>query len=91
MPTPWRQRQWLLLQASPPSKPVGAERARTGGANKRDLPAEQVPIRLPRITVELHQQGVWASRSRVANDAEHHIQSVVRKKHRIQITDSGHA
>ena len=40
--------------------------------------------------MELHQQGVWASRSRVANDAEHHIQSVVRKKHRIQITDSGH-
>jgi len=46
----------------------------------------------PRIAVELQQQGVCVSRPRVARMMQkHRIQSIVRKKYRVQTTDSGHA
>ncbi len=46
----------------------------------------------PRIAVELREQGIQVSRPRVARVMQkHHIQSIVRKKYRVQTTDSGHA
>ncbi|WP_317175574.1 IS3 family transposase [Pontibacter beigongshangensis] len=45
----------------------------------------------PRISVELREQGVRASRPRVARLMQkHQIQSVIRKKYRVQTTDSSH-
>ena len=46
----------------------------------------------PRIAVELQQQGICVSRPRVARIMQRHrIQSIVRKKCRVQTTDSSHA
>ncbi|MFD2066999.1 IS3 family transposase [Pontibacter silvestris] len=46
----------------------------------------------PRIAVELREQGIRASRPRVARIMQkHRIQSIVRKKYRVQTTDSSHA
>lgn len=46
----------------------------------------------PRIAMELKEQGVHVSRPRVARVMQqHHIQSIVRKKYRVQTTDSSHA
>ncbi|GAB3829516.1 hypothetical protein GCM10028895_44470 [Pontibacter rugosus] len=46
----------------------------------------------PRIAVELQQQGVCVSRPRVARMMhKHQIRSIVRKRYRVQTTDSGHA
>ena len=45
----------------------------------------------PRIAVELKEQGIQASRPRVARLIQKfHIQSIVRKKYRVQTTDSNH-
>lgn len=45
----------------------------------------------PRIAMELKEQGVCVSRPRVARVMQkHRIQSIVRKKYRVQTTDSSH-
>ncbi|WP_439883551.1 IS3 family transposase [Pontibacter sp. MBLB2868] len=45
----------------------------------------------PRISFELREQGIMASRPRVARlMRKHRIQSIVRKKYRVQTTDSDH-
>ena len=45
----------------------------------------------PRVAVELHERGIEASRPRVARLMQkHRIQSIVRKKYRVQTTDSNH-
>ena len=45
----------------------------------------------PRIAVELQQQGILASRPRMARlMRKHAIQSIIRKKYRVQTTDSNH-
>ena len=45
----------------------------------------------PRIAVELQQQGILASQPRVARlMRKHAIQSIIRKKYRVQTTDSNH-
>jgi putative transposase len=45
----------------------------------------------PRIAVELQQQGILASRPRVARlMRKHAIRSIIRKKYRVQTTDSNH-
>lgn len=46
----------------------------------------------PRIAVELQQQGIQASRPRVARlMRKHAIQSIIRRKYRVQTTDSNHS
>jgi putative transposase len=46
----------------------------------------------PRISFELREQGIMASRPRVARLMQKHcIRSIVRKKYRVQTTDSSHA
>ncbi|WP_394336213.1 IS3 family transposase [Adhaeribacter arboris] len=46
----------------------------------------------PRIAVELQQQGIWASRPRVARlMRKHAIRSIIRHKYRVQTTDSNHS
>jgi transposase InsO family protein len=45
----------------------------------------------PRIAVELQEQGILASRPRVARlMRKHAIRSIIRKKYRVQTTDSNH-
>jgi putative transposase len=45
----------------------------------------------PRISFELREQGIRASRPRVARlMRKHQIQSIIRKKYRVQTTDSSH-
>ena len=45
----------------------------------------------PRIAAELKEQGLHVSRPRVARIMQkHHIQSIIRKKYRVQTTDSNH-
>ena len=45
----------------------------------------------PRIAVELQQQGIQASRPRVARlMRKHAIRSIIRRKYRVQTTDSNH-
>ena len=45
----------------------------------------------PRISVELQQQGIQASRPRVARlMRKHAIRSIIRRKYRVQTTDSNH-
>lgn len=45
----------------------------------------------PRITTELRELGIWASRPRVARLMKKaNIKSIIRKKYRIQTTDSNH-
>ncbi|MFD3002797.1 IS3 family transposase [Pontibacter toksunensis] len=45
----------------------------------------------PKIAMELKEQGVCVSRPRVARLMQkHRIQSIVRKKYRVQTTDSSH-
>ncbi|WP_369427717.1 IS3 family transposase [Pontibacter harenae] len=46
----------------------------------------------PRISFELREQGIQASRPRVACVMQkHQIQSIIRRKHRMQTTDSSHS
>ncbi|WP_371415967.1 IS3 family transposase [Pontibacter sp. SGAir0037] len=45
----------------------------------------------PRISFELEERGIRASRPRVARLMQnHHIQSIIRKKYRVRTTDSSH-
>jgi len=45
----------------------------------------------PRISFELREQGIRASRPRVARVMQkHQIQSIIRRKHKVQTTDSSH-
>jgi putative transposase len=83
--------QWLLLLEAAPGRLESRKRAAKLVAVKKVYQQSYGRYGSPRIAVELQQQGIKASRPRIAwLMRKHAIRSIIRRKYRVQTTDSNH-